>query len=209
MRTQNYLSVGQILSCEVFSPSLCFRPLKHLRLLNVFLQYKVLCSHKLDPLAHSGLQFPPYKLHFSNLFIPQRFFFFIFSVSAWAWQIQMYAIEIQSLLALISLWTNVWLPPSLLCVCVCVCVWWGSVWPGRVYLWFSLYIRAGLCCWRPDAAAAERRGIHVNLITGTSWILMNVSLETSYWSLRVRQKFRYCIHTYLYVCVSTFTSCNV
>lgn len=49
---------------------------------------------------------------------------------------------------------------------VCVCVWWASVWPGRVYLWFTSYIRAGLCCWRP----AEKRGIHVNLITRTSWI---------------------------------------
>ncbi len=121
MRTQNYLSVGQISSCEVFSPSFCFRPLKHLWLLNVFLQYKVLCSHKLDPLAHSGLQFPPYKLHFSNLFIPQRFFFL---------HIQRISMSVtnsnvcnwNSISAGTDLPLNKCVAPSLSAVCVCVCV---------------------------------------------------------------------------------------
>ena len=66
-----------------------------------------------------------------------------------------------------------------MCVCVCVCYEPGLTGSGvsLIHLvhqsWFL----------QPDAApaaAAQKRGIHVNLITRTSWILMNLSLEWSY-----------------------------
>lgn len=128
-------------------------------------------------------------------FIPQRTFFFPqLSVSPRAWQIKIYAIHIQSLPALIS---ELVCGPSTVCTRACSACLMRFGWPGRVYLWFTSYIRAGSCSWCRSSSTDERNPCqphYPNLMNPHESFIRAELLETR------RLKWRMCTYLFMSIC---------
>ena len=94
------------------------------------------------------------------------------------------------------------------CVCVCECVCdMSRVGPGRVCLWFTSYIRAGFCSWRPDvapAAAAQKRNpcqpYYPNLMNPHESFIRAELLETE----RHTQTHTLCVHIFIHLYVHIY-----
>lgn len=94
-----------------------------------------------------------------------------------------------------DLWAG--LGPSTVCACACSACLMRFGWPGRVYLWFTSYIRAGSCSWCRSSSTDEMNPCqphYPNLMNPHESFIRAELLETR------RLKWRMCTYLFMSIC---------